>query len=233
MPTETTLDTICRIPDREERLSLRGLLPYVPRSARRILDCTGHGGARAAAFRAHGASYVFGMLDGTVGSLPEDHGYDEVAQGPLDFLAPPGAPSSFDCIVCTGALERLRNPEAFLPTLLSRLVPGGMFLATVPNMQYHKIVCALSEGRWVYGESGVWAKENLCFYTGRELAWLMNRAGIGTCKLGSIVADAPDAFPRGDDGHVRVGRLNIGPIDEDAYPAWLTEYYILVGVKPN
>lgn len=231
MTQNEATDTISHQPDRAQKLSLDHLLRYVPRSASRVLDCTGEWGGRGHRLKSRGAREVVGLVDATAGEPGPDEGYDRAIQGPLDFVKLP--PPSFDCILCTSALERLRNPETFLPPLLGLLAPGGLFLVVVPNMQYHKIVCALAEGRWAYGESGVWARNNLRFYTARELRWLMDRAGVAPCKLASLVADEPPAFPRDSEGIARVGRLCIGPLDEDSYPAWLTEYYLLLAVKPG
>lgn len=223
-------DTICHHPERAHNLSLEYMIDYVPRSAARILDCTGEWGARGHQLKSRGAREVIGLVDATAGEPGADEGYDYVVQGALDFVQLPS--QRFDCIICSAALERLRNPEAFLPPLLKLLAPGGLFLAAVPNMQYHKIVCALAEGRWDYGESGVWARKNLRFYTAHELRWLMNRAGVAQCKLASLVADDPAAFPRDDAGFARAGRLRIGPLTDEVYPAWLSEYYLLLAVKP-
>ena len=233
MSITKTSDTCSHLPDRAQRLTLEHLLSYVPRFAERVLDCTGEWGGRGHRLKAHGAREVVALLDSTAGAPGPDEGYDHVTQGPLDFANMPPALPPFDCVVCTGALERLRNPEAFLPGLINLLVPGGLFLAVVPNMQYHKIVCALAEGNWSYGESGVWDQKNLRFYTAHELRWLMNRAGVAHCKLASLVADDPAEFPRNDQGIARAGRLRIGPIDDGSYPAWLTEYYLLLAVKPG
>ncbi len=223
-------DTTCHHPQRAHNLSLECLLDYVPRAAARVLDCTGEWGRRGHQLKARGVREVFALVDATAGEPGPDEGYDKVIQGPLDFVELPDP--RFDCIICSAALERLRNPEAFLPSLLKLLAPGGLFIATVPNMQYHKIVCALSEGHWSYGEGGVWGRKNLRFYTAHELRWLMNRAGVAQCKLASLVADDSAAFPRDEAGYVRAGRLHIGPLPDDLYPAWLTEYYLVLAVKP-
>ena len=233
MPITTVPDTYSHMPERARRLTLDHLLSYVPRSAARILDCTGEWGGRGHTLKTHGAREVVALVDATAGTPGPDEGYDHVTQCPLDFLEMPPALPRFDCIICTGALERLRNPEAFLPGLLNALAPGGLFLAVVPNMQYHKIVCALAEGNWAYGESGVWDRKNLRFYTAHELHWLMNRVGVVHSKLASLVADEPAVFPRDGEGIARAGRLRIGPIDEGSYPQWLTEYYLLLAVKPD
>lgn len=231
MTPAQAIDTISHQSDRARKLSLDALLEYVPRAAARVLDCTGEWGSRGLALKSRGAREVIGLVDATAGEPGPTEGYDQVIQGPLDFIELPPERSVFDCILCSFALERLRNPEAFLPELLKRLAPGGLFLAVVPNMQYHKIVCALTEGHWTYGDSGVWDRKNLRFYTAHELRWLMDRAGVSQCKLASLVADAPEAFPLDGDGIAHIGRLRIGPLSQDAYPAWLTEYYLLLAVK--
>lgn len=227
------IDTISHQSDRAKKLSVETLLAYVPRAAGRILDVTGVWGGRGHQLKSRGAREVVGLVDATAGEPGPSEGYDHVVQGALDFIEVPPARPLFDCILCSFALERLRNPETFLPTLLERLAPGGLFLAVVPNMQYHKIVCALAEGHWRYGDSGVWDRKNLRFYTAHELRWLMDRAGMSQCKLASLVADEPTAFPLDDDGVAHVGRLRIGPLSPDAYPAWLTEYYLMLSVRPG
>lgn len=229
-PTETP-DTISHQPDRAHRLSMEHLLAYVPRSAARVLDCTATPGHRGALLKEHGAREVVGLLD-TAASDPAGAGYDQVIQEALDRLSLPFPPGQFDCIICTETLERRRNPEAFLTPLLDSLTPGGLFLATVPNIQYHKVVRALVRGRWHYGNSGVWDQANLRFFTAREIKVLLGDAGVETSKLASLVKDAEEAFPRDNDGYVRRDGLRIGPLDTAAWQAWLTEYYLVLAVKP-
>lgn len=230
MAEDAILDTICHAPDRAHRLSLDYLLSCVPRSARRVLDCAVAPGARAAALREHGARTVVGLFAETP-DPGDPSGYDVVIPGPIDFAALPPVSEPFDCILCTGVLERLRNPDAFIPALLERLAPGGLFLATVPNMQYHKIVCALAEGRWAYGDSGVWDRNNLRFYTAREIRQHLQIAGLSSIRIAGLVGDSPSDFPRDKAGYARCGRLRIGPMDDAAYPAWLAEYYLVVAAR--
>jgi len=225
-------DTICRRPDRDHRLSMESLLAYVPKSAARVLDCTGVFAGRGSLLKDHGAREAVALADTSAGDPGPDEGYDTIVQGPLDFVTLPAPEPPFDCIVCSAALERLRNPGAFLEPLLDRLAPGGLFLAVVPNMQYHKITCTLAGGRWVYGNGGVWDRNNLRFFTAAEIKALLRHAGIGACRVASLVKDEPDAFPRDPLGYARRGALRIGPLNDPAYQAWLTEYYLVMAVKP-
>jgi len=230
-PIETP-DTVSGHPDRDSILSLESLLTYIPKSAGRVLDCTGAFGKRGIMLKQHGAREVVALADTTAGTPVPNEGYDEIIQGPLDFVTLPDVEKPFDCILCTSALERLRNPSAFLTPLLERLVPGGLFIAVVPNLQYHKTACALAKGRWIYGDSGVWDRNNLRFFTAAEIKSLARRSGLGTCRIASLFRDNETAFPRDAMGFARKGNLRVGPLNDPAYQAWLTEYYIVMAVKP-
>jgi len=227
------LDTVCRHPERDRLLSLEHLLTYIPKSAARVLDCTGTPGQRGVLLKRHGARTVCGLLDESMDVSLLDSGYDAYTQGPLDFVALPDGGAPFDCILCTSALERLRNPDMFLQRIVAALAPGGLLLAVVPNMQYHKIVSALARGRWVYGDSGVWDRQNLRFYTGHEIRALFGRAGLGSCRVASLVRDREEEFPRDTEGYARAGALRFGPLNDATYPSWLTEYFLAMAVKPE
>lgn len=226
-------DTVCRATGRDRLLSAEHLASYVPTAARQVLVCCGDVSPLGSALKARGATRVFGLIDVSAGPAGREAGYDGLSQGPLDFLPLPEEPDAFDCIVCRFALERLRNPESFLQKLAERLAPGGLFLAMVPNMQYHKIVCALAEGRWNYGDSGVWDRRNLRFFTAREIRVLLAGAGLENARVASLVKDDGAEFPRDESGFVQAGRLRIGPLEDPVYPAWLTEYYVALAIRPE
>ena len=231
MSESIVLDTVCHAPDRASRLALDALLPYIPQSARRVLDCTGVLANRGATLKAHGVVEAIGLVDASAGQPEGDEGYDELVAGPLDFTAIPFAPASLDCILFAHVLERLRNPEAFLELLLPCLAPNGLVIMTLPNMQYHKAVFMLAEGRWRYGESGVMARKNLRFYTGHEVRWMLQRLGFTNTRMTPLVKDGEDALPRDADGYVRRGDVRAGPLSSEQYAAWLTEYYLVLAAR--
>lgn len=221
-------DTVCHQPDRAARLSIEALLPYVPTSAGRVLDCTGELGARGTALKTHGAGEVVGLVDRSAGTPEGDHGYDELITGPLDVTPLPFGPDSFDCMILSHVLERLRNPDAFLKPVFNCLAPGGIAILVVPNMLYHKAVFMLAEGRWCYGDTGVLARKNLRFYTAYEIRWMLQRLGITHVRFASLVRDEESVLPRDADGYVRRGDVRAGPLSDEQYAAWLTEYYLVL-----
>lgn len=231
MAESTTLDTVCHQHDRSARLALESLLGYIPRSAVRVLDCTGVLAGRGAILKAHGVPEALGLVDASAGPPEGQEGYDEFTTGPLDFTALPYAPGSLDCILLTHVLERLRNPEAFLEPLLESLTPDGLVVMTVPNMQYHKTVFMLAEGRWCYGDSGVMSRKNLRFYTAQEIRWILQRLGFTNVRIASLVKDEDGELPRDSEGYVRRGGVRAGPLNDDQYAAWLTEYYLVLAAR--
>ncbi len=231
MPDLSAPDTQCHTDDRATQLSLEVLLPYIPKAAKRVLDCTGVLAKRGATLKAHGVPEAFGLVDASAGTPHGNEGYDQLISGALDFTPLPFEAGSLDCILCTHVLERLRNPEAFLKPLLDCLSPGGLFIITVPNMQYHKTIFMLAEGRWCYGDSGVMARKNLRFYTAYELRWMLQRLGITNARFTSLVKDDEATLPRDENGYVGRGDVCAGPLGDDLYNAWLTEYYLVLATR--
>jgi SAM-dependent methyltransferase len=224
-------DTVCIQPDRAEKLSLDALLPYIPKSAQSVLDCTGVLANRGTLLKAHGVPEAIGLVDTSAGTPDGDEGYDQIITGPLDFTTLPFEAGSLDCILLTHVLERLRNPDAFLKPLVDCLAPGGLVVMTVPNMQYHKTVFMLTGGRWSYGESGVMARKNLRFYTAYEIRWMLQRLGITNVRFASQVKDDESALPRDAECYVRKDNMRAGPLGDEQYNAWLTEYFLVLATR--
>ena len=224
-------DTVCHQTNRADQLALDVLLPYLPKMASRVLDCTGVLANRGTALKAHGVSEAIGLVDASAGTPDGDEGYDQLVSGPLDFTEIPFEAGSLDCIMLTHVLERLRNPDAFLKPLVDCLSPAGMVVMVVPNIQYHKTVFSLAQGRWNYGDSGVWAKENLRFFTAYDIRWMLQRLGITNTRFSSLVMDDEATLPRDADGYVRQGDVRAGPLKDETYAAWLTEYYLVLATR--
>lgn len=202
------------------------LLPFVPETARRILDCDCGRGERGAQFKARGARVTGLTADATAAEAAREV-LDEVVAGDLQTLELPFEDGAFDCIVCADVLARLKDPAPFLARLPRVLAGGGLLLATAPNVQYYETVLMLADGQWEYGGSGVMAREHLRFFTAYSLVQLLTGAGFQVQRCGVLSGAPPEAFPRDADGCVRLGRYTIGPLSDDKYKAYLAEYYIL------
>ena len=145
-----------------------------------------------------------GCASGYFGETLRDHGYtvwgieqdaaaaelartrlDQVFEGPVEaFLDSRGAGDlRFDCIVFGDVLEHLADPASVLRRCRSILAPGGMVVASIPNVAHVAVRAMLLEGRWDYSELGIMDRTHLRFFARSTLVELFSAAGLGLKRL--------------------------------------------------
>jgi 2-polyprenyl-3-methyl-5-hydroxy-6-metoxy-1,4-benzoquinol methylase len=117
-------------------------------------------GASAARARAICASVVAGDIE------------EEGVRVALTAQAPFGA------IVCGDVLEHLRSPERVLALLASLLAPGGLVVASLPNVAHWTGRRALLRGRFPYADHGLFDRTHLRFFTRASARELVEGAGL-------------------------------------------------------
>lgn len=138
---------------------LRALMPELVR----VLDVgCGTGSVTAVANGGKGNDVLAIEPDADRSAVARERGI-EVFCGFLDeeFIARKGP---FDVIVFSDVLEHLPSPDAMLKLAISGLRPGGIILASVPNVAHWSVRLNLLFGRFNYTETG------LCDAT--HLRWL-------------------------------------------------------------
>jgi SAM-dependent methyltransferase len=84
----------------------------------------------------------------------------------------------FGALIFGDVLEHLRDPWKTLQRLTPLLRPGGVVVASLPNVRYLGVVLPLLFcGRWTYVSSGVLDETHLRFFTRRSMRELFTRAG--------------------------------------------------------
>ncbi len=207
------------------------LLPFIPRTAKRVLDCGCGNGARGALLKAQGVQAVIGLEQDPALGTEARRVLDRVVVGELDNPDTKLGATQFDCILCIDVLAQLRDPAPFLERMLGALAPGGLLVATMPNLQHYETVFMLAEGRWDYEEQGATARNHLRFFTAVEILRLFRNGGFTVHKCGALVSDDPAALPKDDEGYVQCGRVKLGPLREEEYRAFLTRQYIVYAGK--
>jgi 2-polyprenyl-3-methyl-5-hydroxy-6-metoxy-1,4-benzoquinol methylase len=72
----------------------------------------------------------------------------------------------FDFIICGDVIEHLRDPQNVIRRIYKWLKPHGIFVASIPNIRYWRILRDLFIfGKWEYEEAGILDNTHLRFFT--------------------------------------------------------------------
>lgn len=85
----------------------------------------------------------------------------------------------YDLIVVADVLEHVRDPWTLLPGILDALRPGGLVVASIPNIRDTSVlVPLLLRGRFDYQDYGVLDRTHLRFFTRASAVGLLSGAGL-------------------------------------------------------
>lgn len=169
------------------------IVALVPPTARRVLDVGCGAGGLGRALKRRGACWVAGVEAHPEAAAAARRHLDDVLEADLEQVERwPWPPASFDCIVCADVLEHLREPGRLLARLAPLLAPGGVLVASVPNVRHASVLLPLLvEGRWTYQDEGILDRTHLRFFTRAELEALLAGAGYRLTHLGAVVSPEP------------------------------------------
>jgi len=207
------------------------LLPFIPVSARRVLDCACGDGSLARLIKARSDAVVTGLAHDTESAGAADTVLDRVVPVSRDRGELPDIGGPFDCIVCAGMIARLRDPKPFLTWLARRLSPDGLLLLTAPNLQHFSAVMMLAEGRWTYGGCAALDRRNLRFFTAYELLRLLRETGFQPRKCAPWRIAPEKDWPLDPEGYYRSGRITLGPLNDEEYKAFRCEEYLALATR--
>lgn len=198
------------------------LVALVPATARDVVDVGCGAGRLGAALKARQECRVVGVEHDPAAAAVARTRLDLVVEGDAEALDWPFPRHSFDAVVCGDVLEHLRDPLAFLRKVREWLRPGGVLVASLPNVRHHSVVRGLMAGDWTYEPAGLLDHTHLRFFTRREVEKLLFRAGFAVPPLAPVPGPGyAEWAAAGCPGAVDVGALRIGPLD----PAEAEEFY--------
>jgi glycosyltransferase involved in cell wall biosynthesis/SAM-dependent methyltransferase len=99
----------------------------------------------------------------------------------------------FDAVVLSDVLEHLRDPAALLRRIGGVLAPGGMIVASVPNVAHVSVRLELLLGSFRYESLGILDATHLRFYTRETLEALFAECGFAVMTWDHTFNDIADS----------------------------------------
>ncbi len=90
---------------------------------------------------------------------------------------------SFDCIIFGDILEHLKDPWSLLIEIKRFLNENGFVIASIPNLQYYKIVRKILKDKFHYEEYGILDIDHLRFFTLSTIKEMFKNAGFKIIKI--------------------------------------------------
>lgn len=152
------------------------MVDYVPRQAKTLLDVGCGRGGFGQSLLQRGPIDLTGIELDPVAADAASERYHQVITGAFPSDIPPDR--VFDCIVFNDILEHLVDPWGALAAAKKMLSPGGVVVASVPNMRYWPVLWPLlRRGEWRYVSDGVLDRTHLRFFTLSSVVEMFRGAG--------------------------------------------------------
>jgi len=149
---------------------------YIPQGASRVLDVGCNRGAFGAGLKQNGIGEVWGCeLDPDAAAVAATR-LDKVIAGP--FAADTVPDHYFDVVVFNDVLEHLPDPSQILRVARDKLKPGGVVLASIPNLRHiENLLHIVRDKDFRYEPAGIRDNTHLRFFTLKSIPRLFEQAG--------------------------------------------------------
>lgn len=155
------------------------LLPFVPATARRILDVGCGTGGFGRSLRAHRPGLeLWGIEPEPAAAAAAREVYDFVHEGffPDERLELP--PTYFDTVLMLDVLEHMMEPEAALAGARHLMTEDAVVVASIPNVRNFAVWWPLvRHGEWTYTESGLMDRTHIRWFTRSSMEKMFTSCG--------------------------------------------------------
>jgi predicted TPR repeat methyltransferase len=160
------------------------LLKLIPANCTKILDVgCGEGllGAKLKEFRNDIDLYGVEMFD--LAAEKAEGRYTKIFRGDVEKIDISNYKNYFDCIIYGDVLEHLIDPWQLLKKHRESLNDCGFVIASIPNVQYYKIIFDLIMGKWTYQNQGIMDQTHLRFFTKESIKNMYSFAGYDILNI--------------------------------------------------
>jgi 2-polyprenyl-3-methyl-5-hydroxy-6-metoxy-1,4-benzoquinol methylase len=164
------------------------MLPFVPARCRRVLDVGCAEGVFGESLKRTREIEVWGVEPVKSAAAIAVAKLDSVVEGVFgpEITLPIG---TFDCIFFNDVLEHMLAPEMALRHARALLAPGGVIVASIPNIRSFPVVWQLIfHASWEYRDCGVLDRTHLRFFTKSSIINMFEREGFALESICGINA---------------------------------------------
>lgn len=154
------------------------MLRFVPANCQRVLDVGCGQGHFGATLKRDRKVEVWGIEPVASAAAVAATQLDRAIEGM--FMPGAGLPeASFDALIFNDVLEHLMEPAEALQLAHKLLRPGGVIVASIPNIrQFQKVWELAVLGEWTYRDGGILDRTHLKFYTRKSIQALFTANGF-------------------------------------------------------
>lgn len=160
-------------------------LPTGPCSAILEVGCGAGGTARAVRAAGKAGRYV-GIELCPAAAAEAREAVDRLLIGDVETLDVEQAGNGFDALILSEVLEHLVDPWRTVRRLAALLRPGGLVLASSPNIAHWSIVASMLKGRFDYAASGVMDSTHLRWFTPASYRRLFEQGGFSVTHIAPV-----------------------------------------------
>jgi len=165
------------------------VFPLLPARMDRVLEIGCGTGATLGALRAAGrCSRTMGIELVEAAAHEAERHVDEVRVGDIEAADLIPERGSFDAILCLDVLEHLVDPWRAVRRLGDALRPGGVLVASIPNVRNIRVVGPLVLfGTWKYTDQGQLDRTHLRFFTRASAIELVGCGGLAVDRVETVI----------------------------------------------
>jgi 2-polyprenyl-3-methyl-5-hydroxy-6-metoxy-1,4-benzoquinol methylase len=152
------------------------ILPLMPEFSGSVLEIGCGNGATLKYLKESGLSnQVHGMELTEAMALEAKPHLDQLWVGDAESLIFSVESQKYDVVLCLDVLEHLIDPWSFVTEISRILKPGGMVIASIPNLRTFTVIWNLLVlGRFDYASQGIMDQTHLRFFTKKTAIELLN-----------------------------------------------------------
>lgn len=174
----------------------REIFPFLPEKTGRVLEVGCGAGDTLDYLKQNGRCDWAGGIELVSSAAAMARGkVDRLIEGNIEAIELPFEEGSMDVILCLDILEHLVDPWRVVQKLDKLLKPGGILIASIPNVRHCRLVFPLLfQGKWQYRDAGILDKTHLRFFVRESAIALMESSGL---KVEAVRATGVDWGSKG------------------------------------